>query len=77
MFKELLDDLRQSKCVLVGLGESFTLKNPEDELKYIQFYKTLKEKLGAIFYKKWCISCGGHRLWDEAKYCEKLQQTRL
>ena len=29
---------------MVGLGEAFTLKNPEDELKYIQFYKTLKEK---------------------------------
>ena len=47
MFKELLDDLKQSKCVLIGLGETFSLKNPEDELKYIQFYKTLKEKLGA------------------------------
>ena len=32
MFKELLDDLRQSKCVLVGLGESFTIKNPEEGL---------------------------------------------
>ena len=50
MFNGLLEDLKQSKCVLVGLGESFTLKNPEDELKYIQFYKTLKEKLGARDY---------------------------
>ena len=47
MFKELLADLKQSKCVLIGLGEMFSLKNPEDELKYIHFYKTLKEKLGA------------------------------
>ena len=36
MFNGLLEDLKQSKCVLVGLGESFTLKNPEDELKYIK-----------------------------------------
>ena len=50
MFKNLLEDLKQSKCVLVGLGEEFTLKNPEDELKYIQFYKNLKEKLGARDY---------------------------
>ena len=50
MFKELLTDLKQSKCVLIGLGESFTLKNQEDELKYIQFYKTLKEK-GISTYK--------------------------
>ena len=50
MFKELLDDLKQSKCVLVGLGESFTLKSAEDELKYIQFYKNLKDKLGARDY---------------------------
>ena len=50
MFKELLEDLKQSKCVLVGLGESFTVKNPEDEIKYIQFYKNLKEKLGARDY---------------------------
>ena len=50
MFKQLLEDLKQSKCVLIGLGESFTVKNPEDELKYIQFYKNLKEKLGARDY---------------------------
>lgn len=50
MFKELLADLKQSKCVLVGLGEAFTLKNPEDEQRYIRFYKTLKEKLGARDY---------------------------
>lgn len=50
MFEKLLTDLKQSKCVLVGLGESFTLKSLEDELKYIQFYKTLKEKLGARDY---------------------------
>ena len=50
MFKELIADLKQSKCVLIGSGEVFTLKNPEDELRYIQFYKTLKEKLGARDY---------------------------
>lgn len=50
MFKELLKDLQQSKCVLIGLGESFTVKNAEDELKYIQFYKNLKDKLGARDY---------------------------
>ena len=50
MFKALLEDLKQSKCVLIGLGEAFSVKNPEDELKYIQFYKTLKEKLGARDY---------------------------
>lgn len=50
MFTQLLDDLKQSKCVLVGLGEMFHLKNPEDEMKYIQFYKALKEKLGARDY---------------------------
>lgn len=50
MFKELLADLKQSKCVLIGLGEAFNLKNPEDELKLIQFYKTLKEKLSARDY---------------------------
>lgn len=50
MFKELLADLQQAKCVLVGLGETFTLKSAEDELKYIQFYKTLQEKLGAKDY---------------------------
>lgn len=50
MFKELLEDLQQSKCVLIGLGEAFTLKDKCDELKYIQFYKTLKEKLGARDY---------------------------
>ncbi len=50
MFQEVLTDLKKSMCVLVGLGESFTVKNPEDELKYIQFYKTLKEKLGARDY---------------------------
>ena len=50
MFKELLIDLNQSKCVLIGLGETFTVKNVEDELKYIQFYKNLKDKLGARDY---------------------------
>ena len=50
MFKELLEDLQQSKCVLIGLGETFSLKNREDELKYIRFYKALKEKLGAKDY---------------------------
>lgn len=50
MFKEFLADLQQAKCVLVGLGETFTLKSAEDELKYIQFYKTLQEKLGAKDY---------------------------
>ena len=50
MFKKLLEDLKQSKCVLIGLGEAFSLKNPEDEMKYIQFYKSLKEKLGARDY---------------------------
>lgn len=50
MFKKLLDDLQQSKCVLVGLGETFTLKSTEDEPRYIQFYKTLQEKLGAKDY---------------------------
>ena len=50
MFKELLNDLKQSKCVLIGLGETFTVKNAEDELKYIQFYKNLKDKLGARDY---------------------------
>ena len=50
MFKALLEDMKQSKCVLVGLGESFTVKNSEDEIKYIQFYKALKEKLGARDY---------------------------
>lgn len=50
MFKKLLEDLEQSKCVLVGLGEAFSLKNPEDELQYIQFYKTLQERLGAKDY---------------------------
>lgn len=50
MFTEILTELKQSKCILVGLGEVFTLKNPEDELKYIRFYKSLKEKLGARDY---------------------------
>lgn len=50
MFSSLLEDLKQSKCVLIGLGEEFTLKNPEDELKYIQFYKNLKDRLGARDY---------------------------
>lgn len=50
MFEELLADLEQSKCVLVGLGEMFTLKNEEDELKYILFYKKLQESLGAKDY---------------------------
>ena len=34
MFENLLNDLKQSKCVLVGLGECFTLKNKEDEMKW-------------------------------------------
>ena len=46
MFKELLIDLNQSKCVLIGLGETFTVKNVEDELKYIQFYKCSDVKSG-------------------------------
>ncbi|MGN0335205.1 MAG: hypothetical protein ACI4DV_06045 [Lachnospiraceae bacterium] len=46
MFENLLNDLKDAKCVLVGLGEAFTLKKAEDELKYIQFYKQLKEVLG-------------------------------
>lgn len=50
MFQDLLKDLQESKCVLIGLGEAFTLKNPEDEMKYIQFYKKLKEMLGAKDY---------------------------
>ena len=50
MFKALLEDIKQSKCVLIGLGEAFSLKNSEDEMKYIQFYKALKEKLGARDY---------------------------
>ena len=50
MFENLLNDLKQSKCVLIGLGECFTLKNKEDEMKYIQFYMALKEKLGARDY---------------------------
>ena len=50
MFSRLLEDLKQSKCVLVGLGEQFNLNNPEDELKQIQFYKNLKDRLGARDY---------------------------
>lgn len=50
MFQSLLADLKESKCVLVGLGEMFSVKDPEDELKYIQFYKNLKEALGAKDY---------------------------
>lgn len=50
MFEELLNDLQQSKCVLIGLGETFSLKKKEDELKYIQFYKNLHEVLGARDY---------------------------
>lgn len=50
MFEELLNDLQQSKCVLIGLGETFSLKKKEDELKYIQFYKKLYEVLGARDY---------------------------
>lgn len=50
MVKELLEDLAEAKCVLVGLGEAFTLKNAEDEMRYIRFYKALKEKLGAKDY---------------------------
>lgn len=50
MFQSLLADLKESKCVLVGLGEMFKVKDPEDELKYIQFYKNLKEALGAKDY---------------------------
>lgn len=50
MFQSLLEDLKESKCVLVGLGEMFNVKDPEDELKYIQFYKNLKEALGAKDY---------------------------
>ncbi len=50
MFQSLLADLKESKCVLVGLGEMFNVKDPEDELKYIQFYKNLKEALGAKDY---------------------------
>ncbi len=50
MFEMLLEDLKQSKCVLVGLGEAFTVRNAEDELKYIQFYKQLKEVLGSKDY---------------------------
>lgn len=45
-----MENLKQSKCVLIGLGELFQLKNRDDELKYIQFYKTLYEKLGAKDY---------------------------
>lgn len=50
MFHDLLEDLQESKCVLIGLGEAFSLKNPEDEMKYIRFYKKLKETLGAKDY---------------------------
>ena len=50
MFKELMNDLKQSKCVLIGLGEAFTVKNAEDEEIYIEFYKTLKDKLGVKDY---------------------------
>ena len=50
MFKELMNDLKQSKCVLIGLGEAFTVKKAEDEEKYIEFYKTLKDKLGVKDY---------------------------
>lgn len=50
MTEKLLEDLQQSKCVLIGLGELFESSGSEDELKYIQFYKTLKEKLGSKDY---------------------------
>ncbi len=51
MSKELLGDLQQAKCVLIGLGEIFNLKDSENELKYIQFYKTLLERLkGKDYY---------------------------
>lgn len=50
MFQDLLKDLQDSKCVLIGLGEAFSLKNPEDEMKYIRFYKKLKETLGVKDY---------------------------
>lgn len=50
MFQDLLKDLQESKCALIGLGEAFSLKNPEDEMKYIRFYKKLKEMLGAKDY---------------------------
>lgn len=50
MKKQLLEELTQSKCVLIGLGELFQVKKPEEEMKYIQFYKTLKEKLGSKDY---------------------------
>lgn len=50
MFKKLLEDLEQSKCVLIGLGEAFTVKSKDEEIKYIRFYKSLKEKLGAKDY---------------------------
>ena len=46
MFEKMLEDLAQSKCVLIGLGEEFQVKNIEDEERYIQFYKKLREALG-------------------------------
>ena len=39
MFKALLEDLKQSKCVLIGLGEAFSVKNPEDETPETWKYK--------------------------------------
>lgn len=50
MFRRLLEDLEQSKCVLVGLGERFNLMYAEDEKKYRQFYEELKKHLGAKDY---------------------------
>lgn len=51
MSKELLGDLQQAKCVLIGLGEAFNLKDSENELKNIQFYKALLERLkGKDYY---------------------------
>lgn len=50
MFEKLLQDLQESKCVLIGLGEQFTSSDSEEELENIQFYYQLREALGQKDY---------------------------